>query len=139
MRAILYRVRRDLNEATDPYQTRPSDSRLALAIEGLSNVLAALLDQLHPPAPPPPPAEEEGFAIREYDEPITDFEAAGQLVAPVRGRIICGFYPFDDGEPAIGQLIRVQGKIWRIRGVERFALLREVRRGDSIGFLVGQA
>jgi hypothetical protein len=138
MRAVLYRVRKDLNDATDPWQTRPSDSRLALAIEGLSNVLTAIVDQLHPPAPVAPPPVEEEEEPNVFDgEPVTDFDCTSSLMMAGRGRLYCGFYPFDD-PVCVGKLIRIGVEVLRVRGIERFALLRPVQKGDAIAFLVSK-
>jgi hypothetical protein len=82
---------------------------------------------------PAPDTDPEALPV----EPVTDFAADGQLSIIGRGRVLTGPFPFEDGTDPVGKLIRAFGKVHRIRGFERFAILKVIRKDDPVGFLIG--
>jgi len=138
MRTALEGVRRDIADATYPCQRDPADGRLADALDKIGYVLRQIVDELHPLAPPAPPPRVEPEEVSTFDgEPVVEFDCTSSLMMAGRGRLYCGFYPFDD-PVCVGKLIRISGEVVRVRGIERFALLRPVQKGDAIAFLVSK-
>lgn len=68
-------------------------------------------------------------------EPVV-FANSERIEIAGRGTVLYGPYPFETGEGAMNRIISAEGKRWRVRGVERFALLREVQKGEPVGLLV---
>lgn len=111
---------------------------MADGLADLSGILSDLIDMLYPPAPPAPPPRVEPEEVSTFDgEPVVEFDCTSSLMMAGRGRLYCGFYPFDD-PVCVGKLIRISGEVVRVRGIERFALLRPVQKGDAIAFLVSK-
>lgn len=83
--------------------------------------------------PPAPPRRAVGDTPALVGVP---FAVDGRFRANGRGMVLTGPFPFEDGTDPIGRLIDVAGTVWEVRGVERFAILREIRKGDPVGFVV---
>lgn len=72
------------------------------------------------------------MSARELEWSYEDkFEVSG------RGTVYTGRYPFDRPRSEVmGMHLRVGGHVMRIDGIEWYAVMREPKRGDPIGFLL---
>lgn len=135
MRRHLERADLDLSETGLNGMTRAIRDLFEVVGALVAHVAAAEGVSIDELTPPPAPLEEDPFE----GEDVTDFVTDGRLHAIGRGVVLTGNSPFEDGPVPVGRLIRVNGRVWRITGVERFAILRPLRKGDPVGFVVKPA